>query len=134
MVINHECYVSLEVAKLLKQVEFDWPCIMYYENEEGILHGPLVQQYKMVVTNFNVAPVYMVQYSAPTLEVAQRWLREEKEICIAVFPVENRFTFVIVELGEKFNPDDYILEYYTYEEALESGIKRALEFILEKED
>ena len=130
--INHEYYVSLEVAKLLKEAGFDWKCIRYYQNDDETLYGPLVEQYKLVETNFNVAPVYMNQYSAPTIEVAQTWLRE----------VKNYDTFVVVDdsygeyasclLHNKVNEDDYYECFNTYEEALEEGIKKALELILEK--
>ena len=30
-IINHECYVSLEVAKLLKAAGFDWEVSRWYE-------------------------------------------------------------------------------------------------------
>ena len=33
--INHECFVSLEVAKLLKKVGFDWKCNGVFLSEDG---------------------------------------------------------------------------------------------------
>ena len=36
--INHEYYVSLEVAKLLKEAGFGWECRCYYETS-GKLRG-----------------------------------------------------------------------------------------------
>ena len=32
--INHEAYVSLEVAKLLKEAGFAWECYDLYDNEK----------------------------------------------------------------------------------------------------
>ena len=55
-------------------------------------------------------------------------------MCLVVFPVENRFAFIVVNLGEKFDLDDHILEYYTYEEAQEEGNKWMLELISDKEE
>lgn len=120
--ISHECYVSLEVAKLLKEAGFDWSCRGYYDRQ--ILRFNFVWEHNGKGAS--------TQCSAPTLDVAQKWFIEVKKMCITVFPVENRFTFVIVKLGEKFNQYDYFLGYNTYEEAQEEGIKRALEMILEK--
>ena len=136
---THETYVSLEVAKLLKEAGFDWKCIRYYQNDDETLYGPLVEQYKLVETNFNVAPVYMNQYSAPTLDVAQRWLREVKNIQIIASPLSGskKWTPLIAKdfwllhegiSGIALTPENFD----TYELALEVGIKKALELILEK--
>ena len=120
--INHENYVSLEVAKLLKEVGFVWSCRGYYDRR--ILRFNFVWDYNGKGT--------LTQCCAPPLDVAQKWLIEVNKMCIVVFPVENRFAFIIAKLGENFNQDDHILEYSTYEEAQEEGIKRALELISEK--
>lgn len=39
--INHEYYISLEVAKLLKDAGFDWECRCYYETS-GKLRGKIM--------------------------------------------------------------------------------------------
>lgn len=128
--VNHEYYVSLEVAKLLKQAGFDWKVRYMYRNNNPILCICTEAPYRNIPKP-NKCPMYW-QYAAPSLDVAQRWFMEVKKMCIVVFPVENRFTFIIVKSGENFNQDDYILEYNTSEEAQEEGIKRAVELILEK--
>ena len=72
--------------------------------------------------------------STPTLDVAQRWLREIKNIHIEISPNSDISAYIynILLPGDKFwlgSPISYI----TYEEAQEAGIKKALEIILDKE-
>ena len=100
--VNHECYVSLEVAKLLKEAGFDWEIMS-------------------------------------TLDVAQRWLREVKDIDLYIFPTTNNKRVCVYEWGIKtfgrallVEGQPYTNQYETYEEAQEAGIKKTLEMILEK--
>lgn len=106
--INHEYYVSLEVAKLLKQLGFDWGCREYYP------------------TSF-IACRYE-EYAKPTLDVAQRWLRETQGIEVYIIPFRTNYKFIICYIGE-IESD---VKYTTYEKAQEAGIKKALKIILEK--
>ena len=143
--VNHECYVSLEVAKLLKEAGFDWECETCYmgkskraykynkyfnwnlprkdfeiEGSDNLFHS-FINQKK---TNHFV--------SAPTLDVAQRWLREVKnyEIFVVVKFLADKEYIARVET----NISGYSTDIYKfYEEAQEAGIKKALEMILDKE-
>lgn len=145
--INHECYVSLEVAKLLKELGFDWECREYYYN---FTTTGWSLSFDDNFVNWNS---WSEQYiSAPTLDVAKRWLREIKniEICIS-WEIEfeekeldwnkRRYCY---DIDTHVNSipllsidDDYWAEgyhtfgnsYSTYEEAQEAGIKKALEII-----
>ena len=139
--INHECYVSLEVAKLLKEAGFDWECSCYYsvntlhEPNNGFIH--IYKQYKALFYDHNRTK--MPVYSAPTLDVAQRWVREVKDIDIYIFPTTNTKRGCVYEWGIKtFGRALWIpgqpstAQYETYEEAQEAGIKKALEIILKK--
>jgi len=134
--IDRECYVSLEVAKLLKEVGFDWEVQSYYSKlsrKQGkLLWLTCGCKYK---ENININ---QNRYSAPTLDVAQRWLREVKgkEVEIEVFPDElvgTTWGFHLYDLGAC---DSIVFQnpytYSTFEEAQEAGIKKALEIILEK--
>lgn len=118
--INHEYYVSLEVAKLLKEAGFDWECPDKYER--------------------SIITCRYEDYEKPTLEVAQRWLREVKDIDVYIFPTTNNKRECVYELGIKtFGRSLWVrvqqstAQYDTYEEAQETGIKKALEIILEEE-
>ena len=148
---KHENYVSLEVAKLLKQVGFDWGCPtawdLTFPNEPYLNYDAI---YPVDFRN-NLDDVFY----APTLAVAQKWLREVKniEICIH-WEIEfeekeldwnkRRYCYDIDTHVDDIPllsiDDDYWAEgyhtfgnsYSTYEEAQEAGIKKALEMILEK--
>ena len=139
--INHEFYVSLEVAKLLKEAGFDWECSCYYsvntlhEPNNGFIH--IYKQYKALFYDHNRTK--MPVYSAPTLDAAQRWLREVKDIDVYIFPTTNTKRGCVYEWGIKtfgrslwVEGQPYTTQYETYEEAQEAGIKKALEIILKK--
>lgn len=133
--MNHECYVSLEVAKLLKEAGFDWeehyPRNFCYVNDNTELFD------KSVLKNYIEEDD--VIYLVPTLEVAQRWLREVKDIDVYIFPTTNNKRGCVYEWGIKtfgralwVEGQPYTNQYETYEEAQEAGIKKTLEIILKK--
>lgn len=134
--INHEYYVSLEVAKLLKEVGFDYKVRLYYEH-----NGKLKGKNSGSFINFNSSTIWENNgntdrqlYSAPTLEVAQRWLREIHHFHITTTPDDVEFETwgwtIFTSNYVKYNT--YCQGYSTYEEAQEAGIKKALEIILKK--
>jgi hypothetical protein len=153
---NHEYYVSLEVAKRLKEAEFDWKVNFFYQ--DGILKSVLpdelfsgdfedVEYYYRHIgiphqsLDYNGGTSkFLEEYSAPTLEVAQRWLREVKAMHICVKPNEasancKYFVTVIINDTKWGNVQDdnrKTIMFDTYEEAQEAGIKKVLEIILEK--
>ena len=129
----HNVYVSRELALLLKQAGFDWEChkIYYCYHEDG-------DNWELEDNNKNTKRVLELDYCllAPTLDVAQRWLREEKNLILLIDITPSYcngkpmgYKFVIhVSCG------NHILGEWkdTYEEAQEAGIKKALGIILEK--
>ena len=143
--INHEYYVSLEVAKLLKEAGFDWKCMCYYTLINPKVHTPnngviaFMKKYEELFKNHNETKLLPI-YSAPTLDVAQRWLREVKDIYTMVFKdfaTINGWHYFVVkkedwESGNESNFYQQESNHHTYEEAQETGIKKALEIILEK--
>ena len=121
---NHECYVSLEVAKLLKEAGFDWDTYSAYNKD-----GMFTDKNRSILTWNDFANYY----SAPTLEIAQRWLRRTHHLHITIFSSsQESWMFRITKLHEKLENGAYGEDFYTYEEAQEAGIKKALELILEK--
>ena len=142
--VNHECYVSFEVAKLLKEAGFDWKCntkysiskvherwyddcrerMIDFEYEEGELFVP-----SLFYDRWSVNPEENL-ISAPTLDVAQRWLREVMNLSVHVFmspyQSEDKYKWAYSIIYEVC-----IERYITYEEAQEAGIKKCLEVILE---
>ena len=69
--------------------------------------------------------------SAPTLAVAQQWLREVKNVDVFAYRNEPKDKFEsIVSVNKKWSTTGMCIN--TYEEALETAIKKALEMILDK--
>ena len=123
---NHEHYVSLEIANLLKEAGFNWTCRGYFDNTEFHPNG------SVECTNYNSSTCKYLK--VPVLEVAQRWLREIKGIFICTTPEIKDYQatwnfYICDEQGLFYENEDCFL---TYEEAQEAGIKKALELILEK--
>ena len=120
--INHEYYVSSEIAKLLKEAGFDWEIKTFYFNNE--LGETMLGDAK----NHNFSNQFI---SAPTLAVAQQWLREVKNVDVFAYRNEPKDKFEsIVSFNKKWSTTGMCIN--TYEEALETAIKKALEIILEK--
>ena len=70
--MEHEDYVSFEVAKLLEEKGFDEPTWTRYEDNDEVIFG---DKY-----NWNNSP--MGQTSAPTHQMACKWLRENHNVFI----------------------------------------------------
>lgn len=130
-----EDYVSFETAKLLKQKGFDEYCPYY--DKEGEFWGYHTVNHK--------GDDYI---SAPTLQMAMKWLREVHKLYISLFSFDYQFDtygwmFLIKPLkytegiGWCWN-SDYVQEkkwsndikYNTYEEATEAAIKYCLENLI----
>ena len=132
--INHECYVSLEVAKLLKEVGFNWEVKTYYHYLSPYDEYNL--EFDSISTNYN--HLNNADFSAPTLDAAQRWLRDVKNIAVHISSTRySEWEYIIRKINQLNYKDNTILaltacRFYTYEEALEAGIKKILEMILEK--
>lgn len=136
---THESYVSLETARLLKEAGFDWECSHWLSNDGSLWITDRE-------TN-NLSPENKKRFiHCPSLDVAQRWLREVK-YCYLDVMVESDvdddgnitfdgFTAYYVFIGKPHGLADSDGVIYgnfdTYESALEVGIKKALEIILKK--
>lgn len=144
--VNHECYVSLEVAKLLKKAGFDWKCeTCYIGKSKKIYKYDRYFNWNMPRKDFekegsdNLFYAFINQkkttnfVSTPTLDVAQRWLREVHHLHITIFSSsQESWMFRITKQHQSLEDGVYEEDFYTYEEAQETGIKKALEKILEK--
>jgi hypothetical protein len=83
-IVKNEAYVSLSTAMNLKKAGFNLPVRSYYQH--GVFHEYTVDRERVVEHDCNAAPDYMEQYSAPTISMAIRWLREQHKIYIWVKP------------------------------------------------
>ena len=126
--INHEDYVSLEIAKLLKEAGFNWEVKTYYNYL--LSYDEYILKFDNISTNYN--NINDACFSAPSLTVAQKWLREIKNAQCSIYWRNNIFA------PYQWNVDSLNFEktYYgssnSYEKSLELSIKKALEIILNK--
>lgn len=79
---REEQYVTYKTAKLLKEKRFDWECLARYDK-------PILSNNVSIFTEENAIDWNTYYYgsdykcSAPTQQMAMRWLREEKGIHIS---------------------------------------------------
>ena len=137
--------VSFETAMLLKEKGFNEPCSYYYEDDElyklGYYHGD--------GTGFsrNDAPINdrflceEMQCTAPTQSLAQKWLRETRNITFNANPHSNDGKIIYVVTIKVISSNKYIdfnvmmdtsnkaIMFDTYEDAIESGLRYCLKSI-----
>ena len=124
-----EDYVSFETAKLLKEKGFDDKCRALYTFWFDKVEGPKEDR----AENWNVEPKY---FSAPTLQMAMKWLREIHHLEIylehdAIRENNNwwygigKYTKGCISIQHESESD-----YATYELASESAIKYCLENLI----
>ena len=161
---THESYVSLETAKLLKEAGFKWGCDYMYglavrhngkeidEDEEYELKSRGKADEIEYVDGGEVYRLYYDNtedyngYARPTLSMAQKWLREEKEIYAEAYISESHHAVVWMasvyqwekrplgrELRDKCLCTGIGPVYFdTYEQALEESVKKCLTLLLEE--
>lgn len=128
--MNTEDYVSWELAKQLAKKGFNWKCDTYYDYQ-----GKLCQYATTDVINRNTNGHGRQRKSAPTLNQAQKWLREVHDIHIVVHPyvVANNNTLYYRQIWHNIHdkPVDGCnkVNFKTYEEALSDALVKALELI-----
>ena len=129
-----EDYVSFETAKLLKEKGFNIPCHATYDT--AVTGGkPRFSQYE--VLNYfprgmkNTDNKFDMVISAPTHQMAMKWLREVHNINIDIVSVWNqkRFEYQVFVVTPENAKHCYIDEklYLVYEQACEEAIKYCLE-------
>lgn len=115
--------VTLETAKLLKEKGFNEYCKDII-NHKGIMMETIFRTSKDLPKLF---------YSCPTQSVAQKWLRETKNLHIEIsYMYENYWTYDILTIPRHDLiglEDRASVRYNTYEEALEAGLQEALKLI-----
>lgn len=126
-----EDYVSFETAKFLKEKGFDEKCRQYYYRDNLILSRSEVCNEEL--DNFQEVGE---GWTAPTLQMAMKWLREVHKLCISITPQVTDddgdggclWQFAITSHLE---PLSISLELYEqYEEACEVAIRYCLENLI----
>ena len=130
MIRTKEAYVSFETAKLLKEKGFDENTLMVYMS-----YGDLCKcnRYDSIRnSNYNDITKNYFECTAPTHQMAMKWLREIYRIDIVIEisdpSVNNRKYYCVI--WDK-NNDSYILDLFdSYEDAVEAAIKYCLENLI----
>lgn len=115
--------VTLKTAKLLKEKGFNEYCKNVI-SDKGLMMETIFRTNKDLPKSF---------YSCPTQSIAQKWLRETKNLHIEItYMYGNYWIYDILTIqnhdlvGLSNRP---IIHYNTYEEALEAGLQEALKLI-----
>jgi hypothetical protein len=122
-----EDFVSFEIAKLLKEKEFNEICSQYYSSDGRFNMG--------VYSNYNIDDD---RFSAPTIQMAMKWLRDAHNLFIFPFPQmnTNKFWSEIYQLSDNqewvnlYCESIDLLDYSSHEEACEAAIKYCLENLI----
>ena len=143
---THEQYATIETAKLLKRAGFDWQCHAGYQYGRLTDYQISQQSDDVLIMDFNSAPAYMNQYSAPTLEVARKWLADVHNFYIEIrvepdgkggaewFPRCYRKKIWLDEMIEDQWHPQPTPPHGTYEAALEKAIRRCLTILLQNKN
>ena len=132
----NEIYLSKEICMLFKQAGFSWKIDHWYS-----VGGKLVDNSDMSPIDWN-SDALENECSAFTLDVAQRWLREEKGIIVYVIPRGHKvfeYNIFCDPLNTKSNFKMHPMSDFTYnstcdfsnyDEALAYGVVKGVRMIL----
>lgn len=125
-----EDYVSFETAKLLKEKGFDEDCWCWYE-EDGYFRESN-DDFGVQSNSWHISDDFYAL--APTLQMAMKWLREEKRTSIIIeFDVTKRgYCPYVHQLDYDM---DWVVKWrinipMKYEEAIEVALKYTLENLI----
>ena len=119
-----EQLISFDTAKLAKEKRFlkEWADLAYKKDDQKL---------------YGDTGIY-TDYPAPTQSLLQKWLREIHKIFINIIYDGNDEVFrVQIVKQNNYNirkvlfikKEDYIIEFFTYEEAMEKGLQEALKLL-----
>ena len=131
-----EDYVSFETAKLLKEKGFDWDCKQVYDlvRPQSCADGKMYDNFPDENPN-----AYDELVSAPTLQMAMKWLRKKHNQNITVEAYNNVARLKTIYYAEAQNLSEPAEKGFcvnacifkdTYEEACEAAIKYCLENLI----
>jgi hypothetical protein len=124
--------VTLETAKMLKEKGFVWEC------ERTISCDKIIRRWNhpQYISCCTEIDGELVEFLCPTLYVAQKWLRETKNLHIEIYRSAVGYGYAIVKADNgTWQEDDDSRGtndgglWDTYEEALEAGIIKALSLL-----
>lgn len=128
-----EAYISFEIAKLLKEKGFDEGCRYYYVNNGNLM---FTEEY-LHNSEIKYGTYPSCVCTAPTQQMAMRWLREIHNIFIVIEPrtydyINEKISSYVSSLWQRDNYCENITSknYPTYEEAVEATIQYCLKNLI----
>lgn len=125
-IVMTEELVTLETAKMLKEKGFNEYCKNVI-SDKGLMMETIFRTSKDLPKSF---------YSCPMQSIAQKWIRETKNLHISIIRNACGYGYDICKADNDTHITDGIFkgpndggQWDTYEEALEVGIQEALKFI-----
>lgn len=131
--MSKESHVKFETAKLLKDKGFDWKVFHFYDGDGHLMHRE-GDCYSLYNWNYPTKDEYASQYcSAPTQQMACRWLREEHGLFIEIMCGEDGgnvwYDYDILPVGKDapiIPESDGLITYNEPEEAIEAALQYCL--------
>lgn len=125
-----EDYCSYELSQLLKEKGFNVETITYYYCTSEYTKSKIYKSPNN--TNWNNNEYY---YSAPTHQMAMKWLREKYDLHILAYPYkannENKWCCQVYKTFNLLGCEKYTNETLnSYEEAIEAALKYSLENLI----
>ena len=128
--------VTFEIAKLLRDKGFDEPCDYIYDedNLKWVYHEFIFFSGGGLVTNSKLKDINGEIITAPTLQMAMKWLREVHNMYIEVCTDKAYNLKDIVFQPAIYNKELNCLwesdNFSTYEEAVDAALKYILENLM----
>lgn len=124
-------YVSLELAKQLKEKGFEEPCDRLYNEKEECYEYSCYTASKKGFKNSDLCDY---EVAIPSLYDVQKWLRERHNIhldvrCTTYCKPLNRHDYMCEIFALSFGIFSDTKVFHKYEEALSAGIEEALKLI-----
>ena len=128
-----EDYCSFEIAKLLKEKGFDEDCWCWYE-EDGYFRESN-DDFGFQSNSWHVVDDDEFNCSAPTIQMAIKWLREAHKIFIEISVSIDlngtyHYRYFILNKECKYIRKGYTDFDWNYEQAVEEAIKYCLENLI----
>lgn len=120
-------FVNFEISKRLKDLGYNEPFFFFYRTDDQLLHHAMVG--KSLVYGDYVDNEVVI---APTISQVLKWLREEKELHIAIDIWGKTWGYDIIELssGNSLHWTAYREDIKSYEDAALDGIKYILDVLV----
>lgn len=122
-----EDYVSFEIAKLLKEKGFDWDCKQVYDlvRPQSCADGKMYDNFPDKNPNAHSELV-----SAPTLQMAMKWLREVYGLFVRITEdmTGNVFEWSVYQKNYGCRAATFVED--SYEQACEAAIKYTLKKLI----